>query len=147
MYFNNLHIAIYVVIAILGCLVGKFVAWCNMQLPEEKKIFSKEFFSKNKEGLEKNYILMILMALIYVALLYKFGWKSDFYKNMDLIKFMILSPMLVSAFFIDLKHRIIPNRLNLIVFFYLLTYCHHLFLIYTYHRQFLQLYRHHHYFQ
>ena len=29
---------------------------------------------------------------------------------------MILAPMLISAFFIDLKHRIIPNRLNMTIF-------------------------------
>jgi leader peptidase (prepilin peptidase)/N-methyltransferase len=116
MYFNNLHIAVYLIIAVLGFLVGKVVAWCNMRLPEEKPIFSKDFFKANKEGLEKNYIMMILMAIIYVALLYKFGWKSEFYKNLDLIKFLILSPMLACAFFIDLKYRIIPNRLNLTIF-------------------------------
>jgi leader peptidase (prepilin peptidase)/N-methyltransferase len=116
MYFNNIHIVIYLIIAAVGLFVGKIVAWCNMRLPEEKSVFSKEFFKLNKEGLEKNYIMMILMAIIYVALLYKFGWKSEFYKNLDLIKFLILSPMLVCAFFIDLKHRIIPNRLNLSIF-------------------------------
>ena len=29
---------------------------------------------------------------------------------------MVLTPMLVSAFIVDLKHRIIPNRLNMTIF-------------------------------
>lgn len=48
MYFNNIHIIIYVLFAILGFIVGKFVAWCNYRFPEEKRIFSTEFFSENK---------------------------------------------------------------------------------------------------
>ena len=117
MYFNNVHILGFVAIAILGLFIGKFIAWCNIRLPENKKIFSKDFFKSNKEGLKYNYIFMIITAIIYIGLLYKFGIKKDdILKNLDLIKFLILVPMLLLAFFIDLKHRIIPNRLNLTIF-------------------------------
>ena len=62
------------------------------------------------------YIFMILMAVIYISLLYKFGIKDEIVKNLDLIKYVVLAPMLVSAFCIDLKHRILPNRLSLTIF-------------------------------
>jgi len=39
MYFNNVHILIYVAIAIAGFFIGKFVNWCNYRLPEYKKVF------------------------------------------------------------------------------------------------------------
>ncbi len=117
MYFNNVHILGFVVIALIGLIVGKFIAWCNNRIPEKKKVFSKEFFKYNKEGLEYNYIFMIITAILYIALLYKFGIKKDdILKNLDLIRFLILIPMLILAFFIDFKHRIIPNRLNLTLF-------------------------------
>lgn len=116
MYYNNVGIQVYVIIAFLGLIVGKFVAWCNIRLPENKKIFSKEFFTENKKGLKNNYIMMILTAVLYVAVLYKIGLKDGFFKNLDLIKFLILVPMLLCTFFIDLKHRIIPNRLVLTIF-------------------------------
>ena len=117
MYFNNIHIKFYVLIAIIGFFVGKFVAWCNLRFPEEKKIFSKDFFKENKAGnIKGSYIMMIITAIIYIALLYKFGLKSELIKNLDLIKFLILTPMLISSFFIDLKHRILPNRLNMTMF-------------------------------
>lgn len=116
MYFNDVHILIYVAIFILGLFVGKFCAWCNMRLPERKKIFSKEFFEKNKEGLDNNYIFMILMGTLYIGLLYRLGInKEGILKNLELIKFIILMPMLILALFIDIKHRIIPNRLNLTI--------------------------------
>ncbi len=117
MYFNNVHILNYAIIVVIGLLVGKFTAWCNVRLPENKKIFSKDFFRENKVGLKNNYIFMILTAFIYMCLLYKFGIeKSSILKNLELIKFIILTPMLLLTIFIDSKHRIIPNRLNLTIF-------------------------------
>ena len=116
MYFNNVHIMFYVGIALLGLIAGKLVAWANICIPQKKKVFSKEYFKANKEGIEKSHRLMLLMAIIYIALLYRFGIKETFFKNLDLIKFIILTPMLVSAFFIDLKNRILPNRINLTMF-------------------------------
>ena len=116
MYFNNVHILVYVVIAIVGIIVGKIVAWANMRIPEKKKVLSKDFFEINKIGLENNYIIMIIITIIYIALLYKFGLEKDFLKNLELIKYLLLTPMLISAFFIDIKYRILPNRINLIIF-------------------------------
>lgn len=59
---------------------------------------------------------MIITSTIYVALLYFYGIKNTFIANLDLIKFAILTPMLLSAFVIDYKLQIIPNRLNLTMF-------------------------------
>ena len=72
----------------------------------------------NQKNIEKEYkyTILVIITLIYLGLVYKFGIKETFYKNLDLIKFLILTPMLVSAFFIDLKYRIIPNRLNMTIF-------------------------------
>ena len=44
------------------------------------------------------------------------GIKDTLIENLDLIKFMVLTPMLLSAFVIDYKLQIIPNRLNLTIF-------------------------------
>ena len=59
---------------------------------------------------------MLIMVILYCALLHRFGLGSTFMQNLDLIKFMVLMPMLVSSFMIDLKYRILPNRLNLTIF-------------------------------
>jgi prolipoprotein diacylglyceryltransferase len=50
MYYNNVGIHIYAIIAIIGLVVGKIVAWSNVRLPENKKIFSKDFFEENKKA-------------------------------------------------------------------------------------------------
>ena len=117
MFFNNVHIVWFVIVAIIGFFEGKLVAWCNIRFPEDKKIFSKEFFAKNKEGFKYNYVYMFLMAGINIALLYYYGINTEsFFRNIDLLKFLILAPMLVISFCVDYKHRILPNRLNLTMF-------------------------------
>ena len=116
MYINDVHIAYYVAIAIIGLFVGQFVDWMNKRLPEYKKVFTIEFFKKNKENFRPNYILMLLTAVIFVTILYVYGIKDTIIANLDLIKYMILAPMLLSVFVIDYKYQIIPNRLNLTIF-------------------------------
>ena len=117
MYFNNVHILIYAIISILGFFVGKFVNWCNYRLPEYKKIFSKEIFkTKELQGYKSNLLLPLTTMFIYIVLLYVFGIEKNFLGNLELIKYLILTPMLLSSFIIDYKLQIIPNRLNLTMF-------------------------------
>ena len=116
MYINETHIAYYAIVAILGLFVGMFVDWMNKRLPDYKKVFSKEIVPEYLAEFRPNYILMLLTSAIYVALLYNYGIKNTFIANLDLIKFMILTPMLLSAFVIDYRLQIIPNRLNLTMF-------------------------------
>ena len=93
-----------------------FIDWMNRRLPDYKKVFSKELFTEYFAEFKPNYILMLITSAIYVALLYFYGIKNTFIANLDLIKFAILTPMLLSAFVIDYKLQIIPNRLNLTMF-------------------------------
>ncbi|MCI8272631.1 MAG: prepilin peptidase [Clostridia bacterium] len=116
MYINDVHIGYYLVAAIMGLAVGQFVDWMNRRLPEYKKVFSKEIFREYKINYKPNYILMAIMLIIYIALVYRYGIQNTFIGNLNLIKYLILAPMLVSAFVIDYKLLIIPNRLNLTMF-------------------------------
>ena len=116
MYFNDVNIGYYIIISILGLLIGELVNWMNKRLPDEKSIFTKGAIKEYRQQFKPNYILMIITAIIYVALLYRFGIKNTFVENLDLIKYLILTPMLISVFVIDHKLQIIPNRLNLTIF-------------------------------
>ena len=116
MYYNDVHIGYYLAVAILGLFVGQLVDWANKRLPEYKKFFSLDIFKEYKRNFKPNYILMLLTSAIYVTLVYTLGIKDTLIANLDLIKFLILTPMLLSAFVIDYKLQIIPNRLNLTIF-------------------------------
>ena len=116
MYFNNVNIGYYIIVAILGIFVGELVNWMNKRLPEEKSIFSKGAIKQYIKEFSPNYFLIMLTPIIYVAILYKFGIHKTFIENLDLIKYLILTPMLLSVFVIDYNLQIIPNRLNLTIF-------------------------------
>ena len=100
MYINETHIAYYAVFAIIGLFVGMLVDWMNKRLPDYKKVFSKEIFTEYFAEFKPNYILMLVTSAIYVALLYFYGIRTTFIANLDLIKYMILTPMLLSVFVI-----------------------------------------------
>ena len=107
---GGLHILWYVLIAFIGGAVGQFIDYMNVTFLNERKILSKESFREYKKVFKINYLLIIINAIAYIALLYKFNF------SLDLLRFTILAPMLISAFVIDYKKQIIPNRLNLSMF-------------------------------
>ena len=116
MYINDIHIAYYAIAIIASIVIGQLVDWANKRMPEYKKILSKDIINEYKIEFKPNYILILVIAIIYVTLLYNYGIKPTLIANLDLIKYLIISPMLVSAFVIDYKHQIIPNRLNLTLY-------------------------------
>ena len=115
-YINDVHILFYILFGIIGAIIGQFLEWANFRLSDHKTVFSKEIFTEYKKNIKFNYKLMLVMAIIYMALLFLYGINKNFINNINLLKFMVLSPMLVSAFIIDYKIQIIPNRLNLTIF-------------------------------
>ena len=74
------------------------------------------FKAKELEGYKTNLLLSLITMLIYIILLYFLGIQKTFLGNLNLIKYLILTPMLLSAFIIDYKLQIIPNRLNMTMF-------------------------------
>ncbi len=135
MYYNDVHIIYYVVIIILGAIIGKFANWAIYRLSEKKNILSLHFFKAQKQYKE-NYLVILSNIILYILILYKFGIQTTpitnlftentflansfiiniFIANLELIKYLILVPMLLIAFVIDYKLQIIPNRLTLTIF-------------------------------
>lgn len=116
MYINDVHIFTYVIFFIIGAIVGEFIEWINKRIIEEKKIFSKEIKTDLKGNLKINYFTIILTAILYIVVLYRFGIKEEFLENISLIKYIVLIPILISIMIIDNKKKIIPNRLTLTIF-------------------------------
>ena len=73
-------------------------------------------FSQYLKSTKPKYILWFVMAIIYITLLATIGWGNSILSKLELIKYMLLSPMMISALMIDWKLQIIPNRLNLTMF-------------------------------
>ena len=112
MYPFNIHILFYVLFCVLGVISGQIASWCIKRMPEHKKVLSTDFFKEFK----LDYKMIIVMIVLYMTLLLSYGIKNQFLNNLQLIKYVILTPMIVIAFVVDYKHQIIPNRLNLSIF-------------------------------
>ena len=110
MYINNINILYYLLIGIIGLGVGQFVSWCTVRTPDYSKVFVKDFFSLYLKNEKPKYIYMTVTAVIFIGLLYLYGFQ------LKTLAYMILFPMLLCAFVIDYRLKIIPNRLNLTIF-------------------------------
>ena len=110
MYINDIHILYYFFMGLLGLGVGQLLDWVTKRFSEHKPVFNKDFYKIYLKDFKLNFKFMYLTAIIYVVLLFMFGWK------LDLLKYLLITPLLLSAFAIDYKEQIIPNRLTLTLF-------------------------------
>ena len=110
MYINNINILYYLFLGIIGLGIGQFVAWSTVRLPDYKKVFVREFFTIYLKNEKPKYIYMVAMALLYIGVLYLYGFQ------IKTLAYLALIPMLISALAIDYRLKIIPNRLNLTIF-------------------------------
>ena len=117
MYFNDIHILYYILFAVIGIVIGQITDWCIQRLSEHKKILSKELWTEYIKYFKPNYKLMAITGIIYILLVYFIGIQTKgIVYNIDIIKFAVLVPLLIMAFVIDIRKKIIPNRLSLTIF-------------------------------
>lgn len=110
MYINNIHILLYFFIGLLGLAVGQVMNWANPRLESHEKVFCKEFFNSYLPHMKINFTLNAIIACLYVVILYLCGM------SVQTVVYIALTPMLLSAFIIDYRKQIIPNRLTLTIF-------------------------------
>lgn len=117
MYFNDIHILVYLGIGLIGCVVGQIVGLVNERLMNHERIIEDGSLKKFKKDYTPYYGLMMVMFILYAGILYIYGIDElNWYANVKLVSYFILLPLLVSAFIIDMKKQIIPNRLVLTIF-------------------------------
>ena len=116
MYFNYIHVGFYLLIGLFGCLVGQILGLVNERLIRHERIFEKGSLKKFKIEFEPHYGLMTIMFIFYDVILFVCGFEKTWHSVIQLGSYLLLAPMLLSAFLIDLKEQIIPNRLVLTMF-------------------------------
>lgn len=110
MFIHDIHILYYFFIGLLGIGVGQFLDWANNRLQNHEPVICKELFKGYLPNIKVNCPLMFSTAILYIIMLYTFGF------SIQLIEYLILVPMFISVFVIDYKEQIIPNRLVLTIF-------------------------------
>ena len=110
MYINDIHILCYFFIGLLGIGVGQFLDWANNRLQNHERVICKELVTGYLPNMKINCAMMFSVAILYIAILYMFGF------SIRLLEYLLLVPMFISVFVIDYKEQIIPNRLVLTIF-------------------------------
>ena len=114
---NGIGVYYYFIQIILGIIAGMFSAMGTIRYRDEKRIFSRENFKNIKlEGIPGVYLNIAANVIIYLVLLYFIGIAPTFIANLNLIKYMLISPLLIITFNVDLKIREIPDRVTLFLF-------------------------------
>ncbi len=117
MYINNIHILFYLLAGLIGCIEGQIVGMINKRLIDHEKIIGKGSLKQFKQELIPHYGIMMIMFILNIVLLYVCGIDfNNWYGNIKIVSYFILLPFLISAFLVDLKAEIIPNRLVLTIF-------------------------------
>lgn len=116
MYFKDIHILVYLLVGLIGCVLGQVVGLLNERLMNHEKIIEKGSLKRFKREFVPHYLLMTIMFILFVGLLYICGPSGNWHSNIKVVSYFLLMPMLVSAFIIDWKKKIIPNRLVLTIF-------------------------------
>lgn len=111
MYINDVNIITYVIVAIIGAVAGQLSDLLNFLLPKHKQLLSKKNLKEYIKKAKPQYLLIVIHILIYLIILYRYGLN-----DINTIKYMVLTPLIISAFYIDYKLQIIPNRLTLTIF-------------------------------
>ena len=74
MYFNNIHILVYLFIGLLGCVVGQAIGLANERLMNHERIIEKGFLKKFKDEFVPHYGLMTVMFILYAANILDLRW-------------------------------------------------------------------------
>ena len=101
MYINDVNVIFYILAIIFGGVTGRIVEWAKERLPENKKIITLEYLKKRKRITKTTIILIIVNAILNVVILYKYGIQETLIENLELIKYIILIPILLIVFTID----------------------------------------------
>lgn len=130
-------VSYYILAFIFGLVVGSFLNVCIYRIPSRKSLYRGRSFCPNcfKEiawydnipvvsylilhgrcrkcgsRISPRYVLVeLITALMFLVVIINFGL------NWDTLKYAIFITFLVTASFVDIEHRIIPNVLNLTFF-------------------------------
>lgn len=98
-------------------MCGQIIGMINIRLINHERIIEKGSLKKFRIEYNSYYGLMLIMFILFVVLLYVCGIDMEYwYANIKTVSYFVLLPLLVSAFLIDFKEQIIPNRLVLTIF-------------------------------
>lgn len=118
---DKINIVMFIIAVIASIPAGLFTAWGSVRYYEEKSIFAKGFFKSIKKDIGRYILAMFLNLGIFLGITYFkgniFGTEGQILPGLliDYIKYMVITPVLLIAFFVDIEYKVIPNRVSMLI--------------------------------
>lgn len=110
---------IYILGILLSIISAMYITVANVRYKEEESVFNKKSIEIFKERIPYFVMYTIIQLITYLMLVYitiKDKPRLTYLEIVGLVQGMIISPLLVITFCIDVRERIIPNRVTMLLF-------------------------------
>ena len=127
---KTIEILLYVITIILSVCSGIYITIGKERYKEEKAVFSKEGLDILKNNIFTASIYTIISLIMFVGIVYldrKDGYSVTYQGLITIFQKFTLIPLLIITFVVDIKERIIPNRITMLLFqtgiFFTMLHC------------------------
>ena len=127
---KTIEILLYVITIILSVCSGIYITIGKERYKEEKAVFSKEGLDILKNNIFTASIYTIISLIMFVGIVYldrKDVYALTYQGLITIFQKFTLIPLLIITFVVDIKERIIPNRITMLLFqtgiFFTMLHC------------------------
>ena len=127
---KTIEIILYTITIVLSVCSGIYITIGKERYKDEKTVFSKEGLNILKNNIFTASIYTIISLIMFVGIIYldrKDGYEITYQGLITIFQKFTLIPLLIITFVVDIRERIIPNRITMLLFqtgiFFTMLHC------------------------
>ena len=127
---KTIEIILYAITIVLSVCSGIYITIGKERYKDEKTVFSKEGLNILRNNIFTASIYTIISLIMFVGIIYldrKDGYEITYQGLITIFQKFTLIPLLIITFVVDIKERIIPNRITMLLFqtgiFFTMLHC------------------------
>lgn len=127
---KTIEIVLYIVTVLFAICSGIYITIGKERYRDEKPVFCKEGLDILKSNIFSASIYIIISLIMLVGIVFldrKDGYVLTYQEIVTIFQKFTLVPLLVITFIVDIKDRVIPNRITMLLFqsgiFFTMLHC------------------------
>ena len=127
---KTIEIVLYIVTVLFAICSGIYITIGKERYRDEKPVFCKEGLDILKSNIFSASIYIIISLIMLVGIVFldrKDGYVLTYQEIVTIFQKFTLVPLLVITFLVDIKDRVIPNRITMLLFqsgiFFTMLHC------------------------
>lgn len=127
---KTIEIVLYIVTVLFAICSGIYITIGKERYRDEKPVFCKEGLDILKSNIFSASIYIIISLIMLVGIVFldrKDGYILTYQEIVTIFQKFTLVPLLVITFIVDIKDRVIPNRITMLLFqsgiFFTMLHC------------------------